>query len=72
MESVLLSLAVVACPIGMGLTMWFMGKGMRKEPSAAQPPVRASVEQLREEHHRLGTEIGRLEGQQADRVLSRS
>src|SRR5680860_794187 len=29
MESVLLGLAVLACPVGMGLMMWFMAKGMR-------------------------------------------
>ncbi len=78
MEAALLSVAVLACPVGMGLMMWFMAKGMRKDPSATQPvaapqpPVNASVEQLREEHLRLATEIERLEDQQSNRVLNRS
>ena len=81
MEAALLSVAVLACPVGMGLMMWFMAKGMRKDsaatpavaaPSAAQPPVNASVEQLREEHQRLATEIEHLEEHQSNRVLNRS
>jgi hypothetical protein len=44
----------------MGAMMWFTGKGMRKrEPNA---DVRStSVEDLRDEHRRLGAEIERLE-----------
>jgi hypothetical protein len=53
-------LAAVACPVGMGAMMWFMGKGMRtKDP---RPDMRtASAEDLRKEHRRLGAEIERLE-----------
>lgn len=81
MESVLLALAVLACPVGMGLMMWFMAKGLRKEPaagqrgvaaSADQPQVAVSVEQLREEHRRLGAELERLEGQPGEPVVGRS
>ena len=36
MESVLLGAAVLACPVGMGLMMWFMGKGMRPESKDAR------------------------------------
>lgn len=57
MENGLLGLAALACPVGMGLMMWFMGKGMRK--GAKDAP--SSVEELREEHRRLGAEIERLE-----------
>jgi hypothetical protein len=59
METALLGIAALACPIGMGLMMWFMGRGMasgRKEPKT--PP---SLETLREEHRRLGSDIERLE-----------
>ena len=78
MEAALLSAAVLACPIGMGLMMWFMAKGMRKDaahdltPAGTRPPVNPRVEQLREEHQRLGAELERLENPQANRVLNRS
>lgn len=65
MESILLSLAFLACPLGMGLMMWFMAKGMRKSSAPAQPPHHASVEQLREEHRRLGEELERLDDRPA-------
>lgn len=61
MENVLLSLAFLACPVGMGLMMWFMAKGTRKDAVPAPTPADASVEELREEHQRLGDEIERLE-----------
>lgn len=78
MEAALLSAAVLACPVGMGLMMWFMAKGMRRDaaatpsPAATLPPVNSSVEQLREEHQLLGAEIERLENQQANRLPNRS
>ncbi len=59
MESVLLSVAVLACPVGMGAMMWFMARGMK---SKKEEPSPASVETLREEHRRLGDEIERVEG----------
>ncbi len=68
MENVLLSLAFLACPVGMGLMMWFMAKGTRREPAAGRPAMGSSVEQLREEHRRLATEIERLENQQPEPV----
>jgi len=60
MESVLLGLAVLACPVGMGLMMWFMAEGMR---SGSKPDAKAatSLEELQAEHRRLGAEIERLE-----------
>jgi hypothetical protein len=60
METVLLGLAVLACPVGMGLMMWFMAKGMR---SRSKPDAKAatSLEDLQAEHRRLGAEIERLE-----------
>lgn len=63
MEGILLPLALLACPVGMGLMMWFMAKGTKRqrggENIAAQP---RSLEQLREEQRRLDAEIDRIEG----------
>jgi hypothetical protein len=58
-ENVLLGLAALACPVGMGLMMWFMAKGARKRERADEAP--ANLEDLRAEHRRLGAEIDRLE-----------
>jgi hypothetical protein len=58
MQSVLLGLAALACPVGMGLMMWMMMRGERRPDSSAAPaPVgdqasqiaalRAEIEQLK-------------------------
>jgi hypothetical protein len=52
-------LALLACPIGMGLMMWFMSRGMRGERRDATGPQ--SVEELRAEQARLASQIDRLE-----------
>jgi hypothetical protein len=59
MGTALLTVAALACPIGMGTMMWFMARGMgsKRQQSATRP----SLETLREEHSRLGDEIERLE-----------
>jgi hypothetical protein len=62
LETVLFGLAVLACPVGMGVMMWFMAKGMRKGSKHAAEP---SVDELRAEHARLGEEIERLDGPRA-------
>jgi hypothetical protein len=61
-ESILLGLAVLACPLGMGLMMWFMargarGSGERTERGEEEP----SVDDLRAQQRRLESEIDRLE-----------
>lgn len=58
MES-LAPLALLACPIGMGLMMWFMSRGMRAERHDAAG--QQSVEELRAEQARLAAQIDRLE-----------
>ncbi len=59
MTEALYALALLACPVGMGVMMWFMARGMRgNRDEPATPP---SLETLREEHRRLGTEIERLQ-----------
>jgi hypothetical protein len=59
-ENVLLGLAALACPVGMGLMMWFMAKGTRRG-EGGENAVPANLEDLRAEHRRLGAEIDRLE-----------
>ena len=60
METVLLGLAVLACPVGMGVMVWMMGRGMRQQSqNAAEAP--SDIDQLRREHARLGAEIERLD-----------
>jgi hypothetical protein len=59
MESVVLSFAVLACPLGMGAMMWFMARGMGRGREKNATP--ASLETLREENLRLGSQIERLE-----------
>ena len=59
MESVLLGAAVLACPVGMGLMMWFMAKGMR--PGSKDARGEPSIDELRAEHQRPGQEIERVE-----------
>jgi hypothetical protein len=57
----LLPLAVLACPLGMGLMMVFMAKGMgsgKKDPHEAEP---GELEALRAEQQRLAAEVERLE-----------
>jgi len=61
MESALLALAVLACPVGMGLMMWFMSRGMRGGEDRAEPERPPSLEELRDEHARLSADIERLE-----------
>lgn len=58
MEAIVLAVAALACPVGMGAMMWFMAKGKRKDKPAEQP---GGVTDLRSEHARLGAEIERLE-----------
>ncbi len=60
METVVIALAALACPVGMVVMGWFMAKGMRS-PNKTE---HVNVNDLRAEHRRLGSEIERLE--QAD------
>lgn len=71
MEGIFVALALLACPVVMGGMMWFMAKGMRNDRPADQPERPVSVEQLREEHRRLGAELERVEGGDREPVAER-
>ncbi len=70
MEALLPTLALLACPVGMGLMMFFMARGSRSKQGDSAPAAERSgttedhpmsMEVLREEHRRLGEEIDCLE-----------
>jgi hypothetical protein len=47
MENVLLGAAVLACPVGMGLMMWFMGRGKKRGRPSVPPEGPESLGQQR-------------------------
>jgi len=61
---VLVALAVLACPVVMGLMMWFMARGV----GGGRGRSEASLEDLRDEHERLGREIEGIEDRRPEAV----
>lgn len=60
----LIVLALLACPVGMGAMMWWMGRNMNQSNADRTPTVgtaSGTVEELRDEHARLTAQIDRLE-----------
>lgn len=60
MEGILVAVVLLACPVGMGAMMWFMGKNSKKDDTPAAP---SSVEGLRAEQQRIAAEIDQVESQ---------
>lgn len=61
MQSVLVGLAVLACPVGMGVMMWVMARGTGG--SAKGEPENDEMIELRSEQERLRGEVERLENE---------
>jgi hypothetical protein len=65
MQSLLLGVAVLACPVGMGLMMWMMIRGQSKDTAASED--HSSQQEVQE----LRAEIEQLKAQRAnDRTAS--
>lgn len=66
MEGLLTTLVLLACPVGMGLMMLFMGRGMLGSKKD-EPGSRPSLAQLKSEQARLHAEVERLEARDGTR-----
>ena len=72
MEQAFLAIAVLACPLGMGLCMWMMARGMRGGQKKESDGAQASVVELRHEQEQISARIAELETDgNADRSLAR-
>lgn len=61
MEGALVVLALLACPVGMGVMMWFMARSSKKDEQEPVPSL--SREELRAEQERIVARIDQVEGQ---------
>jgi len=66
----LLTLAVLACPVGMGLMMWMMMRGGNRDAPGAEAKRSESLEDLRAEHARLAAEIDRVGAREQSEATS--
>ncbi len=60
MAQLLYPLALLACPVGMGLMMWMMMRGGKSTDTAPQDPARTSADELT----RLRAEVDQLRAEQ--------
>ena len=60
MQSLLLAVAVLACPVGMGLMMWMMMRSQSKDTASSEDHG------WQQEVHALRAEIERLKAQRAN------
>lgn len=67
----LLPVALLACPVGMGAMMWFMGRGMMGKKESTTEAL--GLPDLKAEQARLAEKIAMLEGraQARERVEAR-
>jgi hypothetical protein len=61
MDTALLALVALACPLGMGLCMWMMARGMRSHAKDGDAERAASVSDLRREQEQIAARIEELE-----------
>jgi cytochrome c-type biogenesis protein CcmH/NrfF len=61
MENLLWLIPVLACPVGMVLMMFLMGKGMGMGRKSDEKESHQSVEELRSEQERMSEQIQSLE-----------
>lgn len=70
MEHLLYALPLVACPLGMLLMMWLMGKGISPGTKSASDQSPRSIEGLRADQQRLAGEIEELERRSGNQRLA--
>ncbi len=72
--SPLLLLALLACPVGMGLMMVFMGRGMmggmKRDDARREDDRTTSLAEMKAEQARLAEKIEALEGRQSQQQAS--